>query len=167
MDLEKKKELARFDGRWSFEKTVNKDGHDVSWEDAKRTYNGLIGGPDMTEESESDENMDLFLKIQDLERPKPGIIHRIKDYFGLIEEPEQGLTFHHETIYRFYEKLADELDSSIAEAVVKLRDNPNDLREHFGIGESSSYDVEHVSTMDTSESTFMESEELEAMIEDE
>jgi hypothetical protein len=166
MDKEKKEELAEFDARWSFEKTVNKHGYDVSWEDAKKTYNGLIGGPDITEESESDENMDLFLKIQDLERPKPGFIHKIKNWLGLIEEPETGLTFHHSSIYIFYEKLADELNIPVAEAVVKLRDNPNDLREHFGIGETSSYDIDHVSTMDTSESTFMESEELEAMIED-
>jgi hypothetical protein len=167
MDKDKKEELAEFDQRWNFENTVNKHGYNVSWEDAKRTYNGLIGGPDLVEDSETGENMDLFLKIQDLDEPKPGIIHRVKDYLGMVDEPEQGLTLHHETIHRFYEKLADELDSSIAEAVVKLRDNPDKLREHFGIGETSSYDIDHVSTMDTSESTFMESEELEAMIEDE
>lgn len=167
MDKQKKQELAEFDERWSFEKTVNKNGFNVSWEEAKNVYNGLIGGPDLIENSENNENMDLFLKIQDLEEPEKSVVAKVKKKLGLTKEPETGLTFHHSSIYKFYRKLANELDVSVAEAVVKVRDKPEELRQHFDIGESSSYDVDHVSTMDTSESTFMESSELEELIEDE
>lgn len=152
MDEEKKKELAEYDARWEFEKQVQipniSGGFD--WEKVKNLYNNL-----------QEEQGDLYMAVDKL--PNPDRLESVKIWWLNRKTEGTTVTFHHSGVYRFYLKLANELEVSVGQAVFKLLSDKEALRKHFGLGGTVNVNFSEVGDMDTSSSK-VSKEELKEMI---
>jgi len=159
MNEEKKQELAEFDERWKFEKTIQVPINDslrqaLDWQKVRGKFNQL-----------QDNNGDLYMTIANLELPSR--IDKAKMWYRNRKQEGEPVTFHHTQVYNFYLKLAHELDVSVGEAVHKIMFEQDQLREYFDLGKTVNVSINNVDAMETAESSNVSKDELEEFIEDE
>lgn len=153
MDKQRKSELAEVDERWSFEKTVGipETSHGDEWQHLKGLYNSL-----------QEEQGDLYMRISSL--PRPSRLDRLKVWGRDKTSSFNGeVTFHHSQVYNWFLKLAVYLDTGIGEAVQKVYNDIEGLREMFELGETMNVDIGHVDSMDTGDSK-VSKDQLQQMI---
>lgn len=157
MDQEKKKELAEMDSRWSFEKTIEvpifgMEGP-ITWEKIRNAFNEL-----------QENQGDLYMTVDKL--PEPSRLDKAKIWFGNKFTEGEKVTFHHAQVYRFYEKLANELGLVVGEAIYKVLFEKQELRKYFELGETVNVDIGSVGDV-APEKSKVSKDELQEMIDDE
>lgn len=157
MDKEKKKELAEFDKRWNFEKTVevptNEDMVEaLDWEKIRSLFNELQG-----------DQGDLYMNVSKLDAP--GLKEKLKLRYREFKVEGEPVTFHHKQIFQWFQGLANYLEISVGEAVYKVLYERESLREELDLGDTLNIDIGSVQSIEPEESKVDESE-LEALIED-
>ena len=154
MDEDKKKELAEFDQRWNFEKTVQvPTTQDLDWQKVRAVFNDL----------QSDQG-DLYMTIANLETPQG--FDTLRQWYRNRKQNGEEVTFHHSQVYNFYVKLANEFNVSVGKAVFKVLYEKDELRDYFDLGKTVNVSMNNVDLMDTEESS-VSRDELEEFIEDE
>lgn len=160
MDKEKKKELAEMDGRWNFEKTFRTQNQ-VSWESARKTFNEI-----------QENHGDLYMTVDKLELP--GRLDRMRLWFKQWKYGKsygRTMTFHHEQVYNWFLKLANELDMSVGRVLDKffvLDDETVEwFRSYFDLGDTVNVEINSIDAMSEPEESKVSRDELEEMINDE
>lgn len=160
MDKQKKQELAETDGRWEFEKKVRTQNQ-VSWESARERFNEL----------QTDQG-DLYMTVDKLEQPT--LLEKAKLWFKQKRYGEdwgRTMTFHHEQVYNWYLRLANELDKPVGAVLDMLfvldESTLEKLRDHFDLGDTVNVEVNAMGDMAEPKESQVSKDELREMINDE
>lgn len=158
MDKQKKEELAGFDDRWSFEKTVEvpvkQDFREaLDWEKIRYVFNDL-----------QDSQGDLYMNVSKL--GSPGLKEKLKLRYREFQASGEPVTFHHKQIFEWFEGLANHLEISVGEAVYKVLYEKESLRETLELGDTMNVNIGSVQDIEPEESK-VGKEELKGLIEDE
>lgn len=158
MDKKKKEELASFDQRWNFEKTVTVPTHNydklgVNWEQIREEFNEL-------QESQGD----LYMNVSKLD--SPGLKEKLKLRYKEFQATGEKVTFHHMQIFQWFEGLANHLSISVGEAVYRVLYEKESLRETLDLGDTMNVNIGSVEDIEPKESK-VGKEELQGLIKDE
>lgn len=156
MDQDKKEKLSKMDSRWKFEKEIQvpNERHRVNWRIIMSEYNHL-----------QDTHGDLYMTVDKL--PCPSGLDKVKQWYRNRKTKGYNATIHNSQVYRFFEKLACELEVSVGEAVSKVINDKEALREYFDLGQTVNVTMNNVDAMDTREKSQVSKDELQELIEDE
>lgn len=156
MDQDKKEKLSEMDSRWNFEKEIQvpNKSHRVNWRIIMSEYNHL-----------QDTHGDLYMTIDKL--PCPSGLDKARQWYWNRKEKGYEATIHNSQIYNFFEKLAFELEISVGEAVSKVINDKETLRDYFDLGQTVNVSMNNVDAMDTRENSQVSKDELKELIEDE
>lgn len=168
MDQEKKKELAEMDSRWNFEKTVQAPGNtriELTWEKVRDAFNQI----------QTDQG-DLYMTIE--KKPELNKSQKLKLWWRnkFNRSYSATVTFHHEQVYNWFEKLAWELDKTVGEAVIQFVYDAGDgkdpvkncqaLREQLDLGDTVNVEVNNMGDMAEPKESKVSKDELQEMIND-
>lgn len=141
------------DNNWNFDKTVSTD-LDMDWKELLESYNDM-------QEAEAD----LYMVVEKL--PKPEGLDKWKlKWRQYRHKADHSITFQHQKVYSWFQKLAYRLDLTVGEALHKWATQRNKIRQELELGETVKVEVNNLDSMDTSESK-VSKQELQEMIENE
>lgn len=158
MDKKKKEDLAEFDSRWNFEKTVTVPTHNydklgVDWEQIREEFNELQSSQG-----------DLYMNVSKLDNP--AFREKLKLRYKEFQATGETVIFHHMQIFQWFEGLANHLSISVGEAVYRVLYEKESLRETLDLGDTMNVNIGSVQDIKPKESK-VDEEELQGLIKDE